>query len=185
MYITNVQSTSESYSLSSTSSTRKQVNEPMFEYRAGVNRVEQHYTTQRLRNPNDKRRDCAEYQWNWINGLYNNVKQGTLKEGFNKVSFVGLIDTEDGFEEYNITIEKRDNGTTRITEDRFGQGNEVTRLEIDNLSGKIISQQSKNGDGSWGVKRIYKEDGTVERETENSLVNKLKKKYIDVPDIHY
>ena len=90
-------------------------------------------------------------------------------------------DTEDVLEEIKITLKKHNNGTTTISKDRYGQGNEVRYFEVDNTSGKILSKQVKSG--TLGRKIIYKEDGTSEYD--KSLADKFRNKFVDVPDVHY
>ncbi len=180
MYITSVQSTGKLFGSGSTSSTRTKASELMFQYNASTT-TEQDKVPKRLRNPEDKRPDSSNDEWNWINGKYDNIKDGSLTKGYNQVSFIVYEDTEDGLEEIKITLKKHNNGTTTISKDRYGKGNEVQYYEVDNTSGKILSKQVKSG--TLGRKIIYKEDGTSEYD--KSLADKLRNKFVDVPDVHY
>lgn len=111
-------------------------------------------------NKKDKRPDLQSDEKEWIKGHYVNMKPGSLSIETTSTSFIAYVDTEDGYEEYKITLVKTDNNRTIMCQNRFGRGDEVCYYEIENKTGKIISKQSITA-GEPFPRRVYDENGKV------------------------
>ena len=165
-----------------------QTRKALFDYSSNDNYYQIEKTTNQVPtrkcNPNDKRPDVDDNEWKWINEQYDNIKEGSLEQGYNKVTFIAYEDTEDGLEEIKITIQKKYNGTSKIIKERLLTGTEFVYLEVDNTSGKILSKQTKTGD-YMSKKRIYNEDGTTKIDKFASMTSEMLNRITVIEGIDY